>query len=149
VSVGTFNNMSNNTSRGIQPIQVDAQAGPELSIQGPARVDLQVPDKKEGVAEFRFKANAMLGSASVTFTARRGASTARAEETISLRPAIAYRTQLTLGRLDAEKGTASPTRDLYSQERRVEAAVSAVPLVWGHALISYLGDYPYSCTEQL
>lgn len=145
VSVGTFNN----TVGGTQPVQVDAQTGPELSLEGPGHVELQIADKKEGVAEFRFKANAMPGSTSLTFTAHRGNAQSRAEESISVRPASAYRTQLTLGRLDSASAVASLTRDLYPQERRVDAAVSPIPLVWGHALISYLDDYPYSCTEQL
>src|SRR5262245_18465490 len=99
VSVGVFNNTVGNN----QPIQVEAQPGPELSAQGPARVELQVEDKKEGVAEFRLKANAALGAAPLKFIARRGASEARMEESISIRPAVAYRTQLTLGRLDDAK----------------------------------------------
>src|SRR5262245_34745095 len=145
VSVGVFNNTVGNA----QPIQVEAQPGPELSNQGPARVELQIPDKKEGVAEFRLKANAVLGPASLKFVARRGVSQARMEESISVRPSVAYRTQLTLGRLDDTKATVTLTRDLYSQRRKVEAAVSSLPLVWGQGLIAYLDDYPYSCTEQL
>ena len=144
VSVGVFNNTIGNAL----PVQVEAQSGPELSV-GSARVELQIPDKKEGVAEFRLKANAMLGAASLKFVARRGASEARMEESISVRPSVAYRTQLTLGRLDDDKTTVSLTRDLYSQQRKVEAAISSLPLVWGQGLIAYLDDYPYSCTEQL
>src|SRR4030095_15439076 len=45
--------------------------------------------------------------------------------------------------------TAPLTRDLYSQQRKVEAAVSTVPLVWGQGLAVYLDKYEYSCTEQL
>src|SRR5262245_29996802 len=145
VSAGVFNNTVGND----EPIQLEAQPGPELSIQGPARVELQVPGKKEGVGEFRLKANAALGAVPLKFVARRGASEARMEESISVRPSLAYRTQLTLGRLDGSKATASLTRDLYSQQRKVEAAVSALPLVWGQGLVAYLDDYPYSCTEQL
>ena len=35
---------------------------PGLSLQGPASVDLQIAEKKEGVGEFRIKANAVLGA---------------------------------------------------------------------------------------
>src|SRR5262249_24056213 len=145
VSVGVFNNTVGNN----EPIQLEAQPGPELSMEGPARVELQIPDKKEGVGEFRLKANAALGAAPLKFVARRGASEARMEESISVGPPLAFRTQLTLGRLDGSKASASLTRDLYSQQRKVEAAVSALPLVWGQGLVAYLDDYPYSCTEQL
>lgn len=144
VSVGVFNN----TAGGKGPIQVEAQVSAELASQGPARVDLQVEDKKEGVAEFRFKANVKLGSASLKFAARRGASEAGVEESISVRPAVPYRTQLTLGRLDG-KAQAPLQRDLYNEERKVEAAVSALPLVWGQGLVAYLDSYAYTCTEQI
>jgi alpha-2-macroglobulin len=145
VSVGVFNNTVGNS----QPIQVEIQPGPELSAQGPVRIELPVADKNEGVAEFRLKANAVLGAASLKFIARRAASEGRMEESISVRPPLAYRTQLTLGRIDTTSAIATLNRDLYSQQRKVEAAMSALPLVWGQGLTAYLDDYPYSCTEQL
>jgi uncharacterized protein YfaS (alpha-2-macroglobulin family) len=51
--------------------------------------------------------------------------------------------------VDGGSATAPITRDLYSERRKVEAAVSTVPLVWGPGLVGYLDDYEYSCTEQL
>ena len=68
---------------------MSAQLGPGLALQGPASVDLQIAEKREGVAEFRIKANAVLGAAALTFSARRAASEARMEESVSVRPAIA------------------------------------------------------------
>ena len=38
---------------------------------------------------------------------------------------------------------------MYSERRKVEAAVSTLPLVWGQGLTAYLEHYEYSCTEQL
>ena len=145
VSVGVFNN----TAGAKGPIHLEAQVSAGLSPQGPSSVEVQAPDKKEGVAEFRFKANALLGAATLKFVARRGGSEARMEESVSVRPAVVYRSQLTLGRFEGATATAPLTRDLYSEKRTVEAAVSAVPLVWGRSLIAWLDDYPYFCTEQL
>jgi alpha-2-macroglobulin len=144
VTVGVFNNTS-----GKDPIHVRAEVSRELTLTGPADADLQVAEKREGVAEFRFKANAVLGPASLKFIATRGRSEARMEESVSVRPAIAYRTQLTLGRFDSASTTVSLKRDLYPERRTVEASVSALPLVWGDGLIAYLDSYPYPCTEQL
>jgi uncharacterized protein YfaS (alpha-2-macroglobulin family) len=144
VTVGVFNNASGNG-----PIQVQAQASRELSLISPASTGLQIAEKREGVAEFRFKANAVLGPASLKFTAIRGKSQAQIEESVSVRPAIAYRTQLTLGRFDSASTSVPLTRDLYPQRRTVEASVSALPLVWGEGLAAYLDSYPYPCTEQL
>lgn len=145
VSVGVFNN----TVGGSGPVHVEAQASPALAAAGPSTLDLQVPDKGEAPGEFRFKANAQLGSAALRFTARRGASEARIEESVSVRPAVAYRTQLSLGRFESRQTTVRLTRNLYRENRTVEAAVSSVPLVWGQGLITWLDDYPYLCTEQL
>jgi alpha-2-macroglobulin len=145
VSVGVFNN----TTGGTGPIRLTAQPGPALTLVGAASADLQIPDKKEGVAEFRVKANALLGPAPLTFTARRGPAEAHVEESVGVRPASPFRTHLTLGRVDGDSATATLTRDLYTQRRKVEAAVSTVPLVWGQGLTTYLDHYEYSCTEQL
>jgi uncharacterized protein YfaS (alpha-2-macroglobulin family) len=144
VSVGVFNNTTANG-----PVQVEAVTGPELSAVGAVRTDLQIEEKKEGVAEFRFKANAILGSASIRFAARRGVAEARMEETTSIRPSTPYRTQLTFGLFTASQEQVAIHRTLYDQQRQVEAAVSSVPLVWGQGLTAYLDSYAYTCTEQL
>ncbi len=144
VSVGVFNNLP-----GSGPVHVELQAGRELSLQGASGVDLQIATKKEGTADFRLMANAVLGSASMKFVARRGNAESHLEESVSVRPAVAYRTQLTLGSFDGGSTSVPLTRDLYAENRQVDAAVSAVPLVWGQGLVAWLGDYPYSCTEQL
>src|SRR4029079_5779472 len=74
---------------------------------------------------------------------------ARIEETVSIRPPVAYRTQLTLGRVDGATAVAPLTRDLYAEQRKVQASIASVPLVWGQGLTAYLDNYQYSCTEQL
>jgi uncharacterized protein YfaS (alpha-2-macroglobulin family) len=144
VTVGVFNNTG-----GKGPIRVRVEASRELTLAGPSSSELQIAEKREGVAEFRFKANASLAPVSMKFTASQGRSEARIEESVSVRPAIAYRTQLTLGRFDGATTTVPLGRDLYPERRSVEASVSALPLVWGEGLVAYLDSYPYPCTEQL
>jgi hypothetical protein len=144
VTVGVFNNTS-----GKDPVRVHAEVSRELSLVGAADSDLQIAEKREAVAEFHLKANAVLGPASLKFTATRGRSEARMEESISVRPAVAYRTQLTLGRFDSASTTVALKRDMYPERRTVDASVSALPLVWGEGLIAYLDTYPHPCTEQL
>jgi alpha-2-macroglobulin len=145
VSVGVFNN----TVGGKGPIRVEVQPAAALAPAGPSSVDLRIADKQEAAGEFRFKANAALGSAALKFIARRGGAEAHIEESVGVRPAVAYRTQLTLGRFE-NAGAAIPlTRDMYRENRKVQAAVSSIPLVWGQALITWLDNYPYLCTEQL
>jgi uncharacterized protein YfaS (alpha-2-macroglobulin family) len=145
VSVGVFNN----TTGGTGPIRLEAKLSPGLSLLGPASVDLQIAEKKEGVGEFRIKANPVLGGATLTFTARRGATEVHLDESVSVRPAVAFRTQLTVGRVDGATAVTPLARDLFSEQRKVEAAVSTLPLVWGQGLTAFLDNYAYSCTEQL
>jgi uncharacterized protein YfaS (alpha-2-macroglobulin family) len=145
ISLGVFNN----TVGAKGPIRVEAQVSRELSPQGPSSVDLQVADKKEAAAEFHFKANDVLGPATLKFIARRGGNQALIEESVSVRPPVAYRTQLTLGRLTGNKVAVPLTRVMYSEHRKVEASESFLPLVWGQGLVAYLDAYPYPCTEQL
>ena len=61
VSVGVFNNNAGATG----PIRLDAEVSPGLSLVSPASVELQIAEKKEGVGEFRIKANAVLGAATL------------------------------------------------------------------------------------
>lgn len=145
VSVGVFNNTTGGT--GSVRLQIQPDAG--LTIIGPASADLTIAEKKEGVGEFRVKAGPQLGSASLSFTATRGPAEARIDETVGIRPASPFRTQLTLGRVDGAAVSVAITRNLYSDKRVVEAAISTTPLVWGQGLIAYLDRYEYSCTEQL
>ena len=144
VSVGVFNN-----SAGSGPIRLEVQPSAGLTLQSAASLDLQIPERKEGVGEFRIKANAPLGAAALKFTARKASAEAHIEESVSVRPAVAYRTQLTLGRVDGSSAVSPLTRELYTEQRKVEAAVSTLPLVWGQGLTAYLDNYAYSCTEQL
>lgn len=145
VSVGVFNN----TSGGKGAIRVEAQAAASLTPVGPASVDLQIADKKEAAGEFRFKANAALGAAALKFVARRAGAEAHIEESVSVRPAVAYRTQLTLGRFEGARTAVPLTRDLFAENRKVQASVSSIPLVWGQGIVTWLDSYPYLCTEQL
>ena len=145
VSVGVYNSTRGQSG----PIRVELQGSAGASIVGPAGVDLQIADSSEGTATFRVKANQTLGSASLVFGARRGASDARMEESVSIRPAVGLRTQLTLGRVDGATAEAALTREMFSERRVVDAAVSTVPLVWGRGLSAYLDNYEYTCTEQL
>ena len=144
VSVGVFNNTTGNG-----PIHLTATPSAGFSIVGSSAVDLEIPEKRERVGEFRIKANAVLGSAALSFVATRGTARTQNEESVSVRPPVAYRTQLTLGRVDSGSAVAPVTRDLYTERRVVEAAVSALPLVWGQGLVAYLDNYEYTCTEQL
>ena len=61
VTVGVFNNTSGVNG----PIRVAVKPSAGLSIVGSGAADLEIPEKGEGVGEFRIRANAVLGSASL------------------------------------------------------------------------------------
>ena len=146
VSVGVFNN----TTGGSGPVQVEAQTGAELTAVGTPRMELQIEDKKEGVAEFRFKANTTLGSASIRFAARRGPAEARMEETTSVRPATPYRTQLTLGLFTGKSGTDGiASRSVSRAASGRSICLLLATRVGTRASAAYLDSYTYTCTEQL
>jgi uncharacterized protein YfaS (alpha-2-macroglobulin family) len=145
VSVGVYNN----TTGGNGPIRVEVQHTNALSPAGPTTADLEIASKREAAGEFRFKANAVLGSADLKFIARRGRDEARIDEAVSVRPATGFRTSMILGRFEGPNATVPLTRDMFPERRKIDAAVSPVPLVWGNSLVTWLDDYPYSCTEQL
>jgi uncharacterized protein YfaS (alpha-2-macroglobulin family) len=143
VSVGVFNNLP------AGPVRLEVQPGAGLTALTPTTLNLTIASKKEQAAEFRFRANPVLGPASLKLVARRGNAEARMEESIGVGPPTAYRTQLTLGRFESGNATVPLKRDLYPEHRKVEAAISAVPLVWGQGIVAWLDDYPYTCTEQI
>ena len=145
VSVGVFNN----TTGEQEPLRVEAEGDAGISSLGPNGVNLEVASKREGTAEFQFRANARLGSSTLRFLVRRGSSEVRVEEGVGVRPSSPYRTQISLGRFETGEKTEPLKRTLYGEERKVEAAVSSMPLVWIQGLTAYLEDYPYLCTEQL
>ena len=145
VSVGVFNN----TTGAAGPVRLDVKASAGLTLMSAAGVDLTIPDKKEATGEFRVRANPALGSATLTFTAHRASAQATVEETVGIRPPVAYRTTVSIGKTDAATATTSLTRDMYAEHRSVEASVSTLPTVWGQGLVVYLENSEYSCTEQL
>ena len=147
VSVGVFNN-STGDERSHPP--GSAARARDCRSQGPAT--RRAADRGEEGRRRRVPLQgqrACWAPATLKFTARRGTAEAHIEESVSVRPAVAFRTQLTLGRVDGASAVAALTRDMFSEQRKVEAAVSTLPLVWGQGLIAYLDNYPYPCTEQL
>lgn len=145
VSVGVVNNAQG--SKGPITLQLVTSRG--LTVVGGNQTQLTVAPLKEGVAQFKVRANDVLGAASLKFTARLGAKNATLEESVSVRPAVPFRTQITVGRTDSSSTKIDLNRDLYAEYRSVNAVAGFTPLAWTHGLSAYLADYPYACTEQL
>ncbi len=146
VSVGVFNN----TTGGSGPIRLEAQLGPGLSLVGPASVDLQIAEKKEGVGEFRAQGERGAGrrDADVHRAARRGRSAHRGKRQRAAGGRLSHAADARPRRRRRPRSRRSRAICI-SERRKVEAAVSTLPLVWGQGLTAYLDNYAYSCTEQL
>ncbi|HKV69700.1 MAG TPA: alpha-2-macroglobulin family protein, partial [Gemmatimonadales bacterium] len=147
VSVGVANNIAN-SGKGAR-IQVGLDVPPALQVLGPPSTVVAVDAMAEGAVVFHVRATEKLGDADLTFTARLGDKSARLMQSLSLRPAVPYRTALTTGTVKQGSATAALERDLYPELRSVRGAISVVPLGLARGLAEYLRKYPYGCTEQL
>lgn len=147
VSVGVFNNLRGGAPK--TPVTLSLQADPAIKVLSTSKLNLSIPQQQEVSAEFRLKANDVLGPANLRFVAQTGDKSGKAADAISIRPAAPFASQITVGRFDQASHVQALARNLYPQHRKVEAGISLSPLVWAQGLDGFLESYPYSCTEQL
>ncbi len=145
VSVGVTNGVAGS---GKADIIVGAEVPPQLEAVGATHQSVRIDAMREGVVGFRFRAKAELGSAPVTFTATWQTHSARLLDSVSVRPASPYVTDILAGYFGSSTDIPLP-RDLYPQFRKTTLGVSILPLVLTGGLADYLDDYPHLCTEQL
>lgn len=125
-------------------------AGRGLEVVGAAEQTLSLAEGRESSVRFKLKATDELGDASLSFTSKLGDKSARRSVSLSVRPAVPYRTTLTAGIVKPGASLDMPVpRKLYPQFREQEAGLSMLPMGLAGGFIRYLGHYPYSCTEQL
>jgi uncharacterized protein YfaS (alpha-2-macroglobulin family) len=144
VTAGVFSNLPQAVS-----LRLRLDTDKALKLLGDAP-ELQLQPGRESQAEFRLKALDALGSSELRFSAELpDGRRVQLAETTSVRPAVAHRVHLSLGRMKNATLELSPTRELFPQLRKVELGLGSSPLVWSQGLANYLADYSYSCTEQL
>lgn len=152
VSVSVFNNLrasGKNNAGSKAPVSLSMAPSKALTVVSAPKVVLDIAQQQEAVAEFRIRANEELGSADLKFVATTGDKQGKASDSIGIRPTVPYSTLLTAGQFSGDSKTQDINRVLYAEKRKVEAGISTTPLVWAQGLSSYLGNYQYSCTEQL
>ena len=147
VSVGVANNVKGSGAEA--PIVVSIDPSSQLEVIGDKQQTLPITEMHEGAAHFHVKARDQLGAASLQFHAAFKDKSAQFAATLSVRPATPYQTRLRAGSFSAASQDLPVLRDLYPEYRKAEAGVSVLPLGLSHGLVSYLGNYPYDCTEQL
>ncbi|NMP28447.1 alpha-2-macroglobulin family protein [Rahnella sp. SAP-1] len=148
VSVGVSNNLEGLNGQSVD-IAVHLSVPPQLDVVGSADQNLSLAEKREGVINFRLRANAVLGDAPLTFDARYADKTSRRTISTSVRPAMPFRTQSIMGRMSGSSQNIDNLRQMFAAYAVQKAAVSNSPLVLTRGLSQYLADYPYYCSEQI
>jgi uncharacterized protein YfaS (alpha-2-macroglobulin family) len=116
---------------------------------GSATQTLTIAQNHEGSARFRLQTLDQLGPVDLVFTAGVGTAKAHRRINLSVRPATPFMTSLKAGSLQQGSRDVQIDRNLYPEARKLQASISVLPLSLAHGLVTYLGNYPYSCTEQL
>lgn len=146
VSVGVTNSIKG--SGKALPVTLTANLPAGIEVVGEKAVTLQIDELREQVAQFRFRAKEVLGSAGISFSASGGAKTTKLTSDVSIRPPTPYRTVVSIGAFT--KNVDVPIKsELFPELRKANASVSVVPLGLATGLGAYLADYPHLCTEQL
>ena len=150
ISVGVANNVPKSGKDA--PVNVTLKTSAHLEVVGASTQALRIGEMRESVATFRVKAaegaKALLGSATLSFTAASGSHGAHLSTDVSVRPAVPRYAQVSVGSF---KGSAEVpvTRKLYAEFRTLDASVSALPLVMAGGLSTYLANFSHMCTEQV
>lgn len=147
VGVTVANNIDG--SSGQNDIVLEANTSQNLELIGEKSAKLTIPKSKESFASFRFRARDELGNAEVFFTAISGKENGRGKTSLSIRPAMPRATSFVSGHFAGGESKVKVPRQLYTDQSKQTAAVSALPLGLAKALVSYLDGFEYDCTEQL
>ncbi|MCL1825264.1 MAG: alpha-2-macroglobulin [Betaproteobacteria bacterium] len=148
MSVGVSNNLESSGNNA--KVKVTLDPGKHFEVLGDKTVDAPIPANREGVVHFRVRVKPELGSGTLALTAGIGSRKTSLATTVSIRPATPHRQDLQVGTVSIGKSVEIPTtRRMFTEHRKFNVDVSASPLVVNSGLVSYLGGFPYSCTEQL
>lgn len=130
-------------------IGLTLEPGEQLEIVGESSTTLTIGENREGNARFRVRALPFFGSASLQFRATLGDVSQTRTATLSVRPAVAYADNVTLGSVDAGTHRLEMPRDLLPVHASASLRASHSPVLLADGLVDYLAGYPFSCTEQL
>ncbi|MDC7218974.1 MAG: alpha-2-macroglobulin [Spirochaetales bacterium] len=108
-----------------------------------------IPEGSDMSVSFPVTVNEVFGSASLVLTAQAQGESSRMSHSLSVRPAVPFRTEIVTGVCEKGKEDHSLERDMYPEFRTLEVSASNLPLGLAGGLNFYLSQYPYTCTEQL
>lgn len=150
VSAGIANNIKG--SGATASVQVNLAVPASFEVIGEAKRTLSIAEGHEASVAFQLKTKtgkaAVLGNATLTFTAESASVKTSMRSEISLRPASPKQASLRFGNFKG-KQEISIERQLFPELRNVSAGMSPLPLISIPGLTSYLDNFEHSCTEQL
>ena len=147
VTVGVANLMEG-SGRNV-PITLTVSASKHLALIGGREVTLAIDEGGEGKARFKVKAEQMLGSADLKFTASYGDEALSRNASLSVRPAMPYYASFESGFSDDVSFELQPKRAMRSEMAQQFVSASASPLIVVDGLSAYLDAFPHGCTEQV
>jgi hypothetical protein len=130
-------------------IELRTETNEQLAVLQSSAQKLRIAEGREQSAVFRFRANDKLGSGEISFIARSNGKETKRRATLSVRPPVPYMTDVRSGSFGKASLEIPITRALHPEFRKLNAALSALPLGLAHGLDAYLKDFPYGCSEQI
>jgi uncharacterized protein YfaS (alpha-2-macroglobulin family) len=130
-------------------IELRAETNERLSIVQAPFQKLRIAEGREQSAVFRFRANDKLGAGEIRFIASRNGTETQRRATLSVRPPMPFMTTVRSGSFTKSAVDVPITRTMLPEFRKLDAAVSAVPLGLAHGLDVYLKNFPHGCSEQI
>jgi uncharacterized protein YfaS (alpha-2-macroglobulin family) len=130
-------------------IELRAESSDHLAVVGAAAQKLRVSEGREQSATLRFRVNDKLGAAEIRLIASYKGIETRRRATLSVRPPVPFMTDVRSGSFNKGTTDIPIKRDMHPEFRKLDAALSAVPLGLAHGLDSFLKSFPHGCSEQI
>ena len=147
VSATVSNNIDGSKSASLE---VWLESNDKFEITGTNKQTLEIKEGGEKIVRFNLKTNDKLGSGDLTFKAKHKDDTFKANVSVSVRPAYAYRTSINSGISKNSKTKIDDfARNMYDEYARREISASYSPQLLFRSLKQYFEKYPYGCTEQI
>ncbi|OGQ90027.1 MAG: hypothetical protein A2289_15320 [Deltaproteobacteria bacterium RIFOXYA12_FULL_58_15] len=130
-------------------VDVGLEVSEALELGGDRVQKIEIPEGHQKSARFSVKAKDVMGSASLTFSAKGGGESGKYAATTSVRPATPLVVTVEAGSVTDSNVDIPIQRILYPDLRKLEVGVSPLPLSLARGLAVYVEQFPYRCTEQL
>lgn len=147
ISATVSNNIDGSKSASLE---VWIESNDKFEITGTNNQTLEIKEGGEKIVRFNLKTLDKLGSGDLTIKAKHKNETFKADVSVSVRPAYAYRTSIKSG-ISKKSNTKVDgfARNIYDEYAVREVAASHSPQILFKTLKQYFEKYPYGCTEQI